>query len=72
MSADPFSVLTAKPSGGPPVVSRSKKALVPRPIAKGAVAKPSKLPTVRSDPREVGRTSKFVMSAQARRDSKPR
>lgn len=62
----------AKPSGGPPSESRSKKATAPRPTSKGAVATPSKLPTVRSDPREAGRVSKSVMSAQAKRDSKPR
>lgn len=60
------------PTGGPPAVRSSKKASVARPAAKKAVAKPSKLTTVRSDPREVGRVTKSVASAQARRDSKPR
>jgi len=62
----------AKPAGGPPSENRSKKAAAPRPTTKAAAARPSTLPTVRSDPREVGRVSKSVMSAQARRDSKPR
>lgn len=61
-----------RPSGGPPSATRSKKASVPRPTSKRPVAKPSKLPTVRSDPREVGRVTKSIMSAQARRDLKPR
>jgi len=62
----------ARPSGGPPAENRSKKAAAPRPASKEGVATSSKVPTVRSDPREVGRVSKSVMSAQARRDSKPR
>ncbi len=60
------------PSGGPPSAKSSKKASVVRSGAKKAVAKPSKLATMRSDPREVGRVTKSVASAQARRDSKPR
>lgn len=62
----------AKPAGGPPVNSRSRKAAAVRPTSPGPAAKPSKLATVHADPREVGRVSKVVMSAQARRDAKPR
>ncbi len=62
----------AKPSGGPPVESRSSKATTKLRSSPGMAAKPSKLATVRADPREVGRVSKSVMSAQARRDAKPR
>lgn len=62
----------AKPVGGPPVNGRSRKAAAVRPTSPGPAAKPSKLPTVHADPREVGRVSKAVMSAQARRDAKPR
>jgi len=78
---EPAALLTAptaapapapKLAGGPPAVSRSKKALLPRPASKTAVAKPSKLSTVRSDMRRVGEVTKAVMSTQARRDSKPR
>jgi len=61
-----------KPSGGPPVDSRSSKGAVKPRSTPGIAAKPSKLATVRIDPREVGRVSKSVMSAQARRDAKPR
>jgi len=61
-----------EPAGGPPATGRSKKASLPRPTSKEAVAKPSKLSTVRFDMRRVGRVTKSVMSAQARRDSKPR
>ena len=61
-----------KPSGGPPIDSRSSKAAVKPRSASGMAAKPSNLRTVRIDPREVGRVSKSVMSAQARRDAKPR
>jgi len=64
--------LAPKLAGGPPAVSRSKKALLPRPASKTAVAKPSKLSTVRADMRKVGEVTKAVMSAQARRDSKRR
>lgn len=61
-----------EPAGGPPATGRGKKASLPRPTSKEAVAKPSKLSTVRFDMRRVGRVTKSVMSAQARRDSKPR
>ena len=61
-----------RPSGGPPTESKGRKTAVARPVPQDARAKPSKLPTVRSDPREVGRVSKAVKSAQARRDAKPR
>lgn len=61
-----------EPAGGPPATGRSKKASLPRPTSKEAVAKPSKLSTVRFDMRRVGRVTKSVMSAQARRDSKLR
>ena len=57
---------------GPPAIGRSKKASLPRPTSKEAVAKLSKLSTVRFDMRRVGQVTKSVMSAQARRDSKPR
>ena len=50
----PATAPAPKRAGGPPVASHSKKASAPHPAAKGATAKPSKLPTVRSDPREVG------------------
>ncbi len=59
-----------KPSGGPPVSSRSSKATTKPRSAQGMVAKSSKLATVRADPREVGRVSKSVRTAQARRDAK--
>lgn len=62
----------AKPSGGPPVDSRSSKATVKPQASRGMAMKPSSLATVRADPREVGRVSKSVMTAQARRDAKPR
>ncbi len=64
--------LAPKLAGGPSAASRSKKALLPRPASKTAVAKPSKLSTVRADMHKVGEVTKAVMSAQARRDSKPR
>lgn len=59
-----------KPSGGPPVSNRSSKATVKHRASQGMVAKSSKLATVRADPREVGRVSKSVMTAQVRRDAK--
>ncbi len=70
VSAAPAPAL--KPSGGPPAESKGRKAATARPTSQEVRAKPSKLPTVRSDPREVGRVSKAVKSAQARRDAKPR
>ena len=75
-SAGPASSVPAvpapKPSGGPPAERKGRKATAAHPTAQAARAKPSKLPTVRADPREVGRVSKAVKSAQARRDAKPR
>jgi len=74
-AAAPSSPAVASPpksSGGPPVENRSRKAATKHPVAPDTVAKLSKLRTVRADPREVGRVSKSVMSAQARRDAKPR
>jgi hypothetical protein len=40
--------------------------------ARGMHAKPSQRPTVRSDPREVGRVSQAFKVAQAKRDNRPR
>ena len=59
-----------KPSGGPPAERKGRKATAVHPTAQAARATASKLPTVRADPREVGRVSKAVKSAQARRDAK--
>lgn len=61
-----------EPSGGPPAESKSRKAAIERSSSRAAIVTPSKLPTVRADPREVGRVSAVVKSAQARRDAKPR
>ena len=71
-AAGSLATVTREPSGGPPARSRSRKATMELVASPGMAAKPSKLATVRTDPREVGRVSKSVMSAQARRDSKPR
>ena len=60
-----------KRSGGPPIDGRGSKAVVKPRSASGVAAKPSTLSTARIDPREVGRVSRSVMSAQARRDAKP-
>ncbi len=75
-SAEPASptpgALKSQPGGGPPAESKARAAARTRVISPEARAKPSKLPTVRSDPREVGRVSKAVRSAQARRDATTR
>lgn len=72
-SASPLqTTAVTKPSGGPPAPGTGRKTGQRSTSVKESRAKASKAPTVRMDPREVGRVSKAVKSAQARRDSKGR
>ena len=62
---------SAKPLGGLPTGTRSKKATAPRPTSEGVAATPSSHPTVLSDASKVERMSKTAKSVQEGRKPKP-
>ncbi len=70
LAAPPGATVPGQP-GDPAAKTPSSKAKMKPPTQPGTAAQPSKRATVRVDPREVGRVSKSVKSAQARRDAKP-